>query len=195
MFTSSMRGGKTFAVEQKIRELKSMIAKLNALKLKVSPTQIITSSAENMNIVLNGKYEISPNDIEKKSLSSEKFRILFDFHRIEKIKQVNDRLDRYDRKKYSAKRRKLRENLNVGERVLVLAERIKKKSAPGKFYKQSVQNIEYFNKEQVFAIRTKQKIDKITYYWLKNVKNNKFLIKRFQRKELFASKNNFIMLF
>ena len=38
MFTSSMRGGKTFAVEQKIRELKSMIAKLNALKLKVSPT-------------------------------------------------------------------------------------------------------------------------------------------------------------
>ena len=126
MFTSSMRGGKTFAVEQKIRELKSMIGKLNALKLKVSPTKIITTSAENMNIVLNGKYGISPNDIEKKPLSSEKFRILFNFHRIEKIKQVNDRLDRYDRKKYSAKRRKLQENLNVGERVLVLAERIKK---------------------------------------------------------------------
>ena len=96
-------------------------------------------------------------------------------------------------KKYSAKRRKLQENLNVGERVLVLAERIKKKSAPGKFYKQLIQNIAYFNKEQVFAIRTKQKIDKITYYWLKNVKNNKFLIKRFQRNELFALKNNFIM--
>ena len=50
-------------------------------------------------------------------------------------------------KKYSAKRRKLQENLNVGERVLVLAERVKKKSAPGKFYKQPVQSIAYFNKE------------------------------------------------
>ena len=163
------------------------------MEIKVPPTKIITTSAENMNSVLNEKYGISPNDIEKKSLSSEKLRTLFNFHRIEKIKQVNDRLDRYDGKKYSVKRRKLRENLNVGERVLVLAERIKKKSAPGKFYKHLIQNIAYFNKEQVFAIRTKQKIDKITYYWLKNVKNNNFLIKRFQRNELFALKNNFIM--
>ena len=53
-------------------------------------------------------------------------------------------MDRYDPKKYSKKRKKLRENLNIGERVYVLAERIKKKSAPGKFYKQSVQNIRFF---------------------------------------------------
>ena len=32
-------------------------------------------------------------------------------------------------------KRKLRLNLNIGENVLLLAERIKKKSAPGKFYK------------------------------------------------------------
>ena len=106
MFTSSVRGGKAFAAEQKIRELKSRIAKLNALKLKVPPTKIITTSAENMNSVLNEKYGISPNDIEKKSLSSEKLRTLFNFHRIEKIKQVNDRLDRYDRKKVLCKKKK-----------------------------------------------------------------------------------------
>ena len=193
MFTSSVRGGKAFAAEQKIRELKSRIAKLSALKLKVPPSKIITTSAENTNNVLNEKYGISPNDIEKKSLSDGKFRTLFNFHQIQKTKQVNDRLDRYDRKRYSTKRRKLWENLNVCERVLVLAERIKKKSAHGKFYKQLVQNLVYFNKEQVFAIRTKQKKDKIMYYWLKNVKNNKFLTKRFQRNELFALKNNFIM--
>ena len=76
---------------------------------------------------------------------------------------------------------------------MVLAERIRKKSAPGKFYKQSVQNIACFNKEQTFVIRTKQKIDKIVYYWLKNSKNNKYLAKRFQRNKLFALKNNFIM--
>ena len=80
MFTSSVRGGKAFAAEQKIRELKSRIAQLNALKLKVPPTKIITTSAENMNIVLNEKYGISPNDIEKKSPLSRKFRTLFNFH-------------------------------------------------------------------------------------------------------------------
>ena len=89
-------------------------------------------------------------------------------HRIEKTKLLHDRLDRYDQKKYSLKRRKLRDNLNIGEKVLVLAERIKKKSAPGKFFKQSVQKISYFNKEKTFLIRKKQKIDKITYYWYRD---------------------------
>ena len=51
-----MRGGKSFAAEQKIGELKSRIAKLNALKLNVPPTKIITTSTENMNNVLNEKY-------------------------------------------------------------------------------------------------------------------------------------------
>ena len=45
------------------------------------------------------------------------------------------------KKKYKAKRRKLREDLNIEENILVLAERIKKTSAPWKFYKQAVQNI------------------------------------------------------
>ena len=75
----------------------------------------------------------------------------------------------------------MRENLNIGEKVLVLPERILKKCAPGKFYKQSVQTISYFNKEKTFSIRKKQKIDKIYYYWLKNLQNNKNLTKIFQR--------------
>ena len=44
---------------------------------------------------------------------------------------LHERLDRHN-KKYKAKRKKLRENLNIEEKVLVLTERIKKKS-PGKF--------------------------------------------------------------
>ena len=82
----------------------------------------------------------------------------------------------------------MRENLNVGQKVLVLVERIQKKSAPGKFYKQSVQNISYLNKEKTFSIRKKQKIDKINYYWLTNLQNNRKLPKRFQRTELLAIK-------
>ena len=72
------------------------------------------------------------------------------------------------KKKYDRKKKKLRENLNINEKVLLLAERIRKKSALGKFYKQSVQNISYFNKEKVFFIRKKQKNDKIGNYWLKD---------------------------
>ena len=33
----------------------------------------------------------------------------------------------------------------------------------------------------------------MVYYWLKNSKNNKYITKRFQRNELFALNNNFIM--
>ena len=91
-----------------------------------------------MNSVQSEKYGLSPDEIEKKSLSCERFRTLSNFHRIERTKLFNYRLDTYDKRKYMAKRRKLRENLNIGEKVLILAERIWKKTAPGKFYKQSV---------------------------------------------------------
>ena len=66
MFTSSVRGGKAFAAEQKIRELESRISKLNAQKLKLSPTKIISSSASNMNSVQSEKYGLNPDEIEKK---------------------------------------------------------------------------------------------------------------------------------
>ena len=39
MFSTSIRGGKAFAAEQKIRELKTRIAKLHSQKLKMSPKE------------------------------------------------------------------------------------------------------------------------------------------------------------
>ena len=111
-----------------------------------------------MNSVQSEKYGLSPDEIEKKSLSCERFRTLSNFHRIERTKLFNYRLDTYDKRKYMAKRRKLRENLNIGEKVLILAERIRKKSAAGKFYKQSVQNISYFNKEKTFYYKETKNI-------------------------------------
>ena len=111
-------------------------------------------------------------------------------HRLEKMHKLNQRQDRYDQKKYDRKRKKPRKNLNIGEKVYVLAERIKKKSAPGKFYKQSVQNISFFNKDTVFTIRKKQLIDKIMYYWVKSPLAD--LNKHFPRSELFALKSIFL---
>ena len=189
MFSTSLRGGKAFAAERKIRELKKRIAKLMGQKLKLTPKKIIELSTTNMNIMSSLKYGISPENIESKSLNSERFKTPFNMHRIEKTSKLNDRLDRYDKKICQRKRKKLKENLKVGERVYILAKRIKKKSAPGKFYKQSVQNISYFNKETVYIIRKKQKIDEITYYWVKSLLND--LKKRFQRSELLTLRENF----
>ena len=71
--------------------------------MKVTPTKIILTVADNMNS--DEKYGLSPNDTERKSLSSKKFRTPFNFHRIEKTKKIHDRLDRYDKKNTGRKRK------------------------------------------------------------------------------------------
>ena len=59
MFTSSVRGGKAFAAEQKIRELKTRVSILNAQKLKISPSKMIQNSTLNMILLENVKYDFS----------------------------------------------------------------------------------------------------------------------------------------
>ena len=127
MFTSSVRGGKAFAAEQKIREPKTRKSKLNSQKLKITPTKIIQNSALNMNNMKSVKYRLSPEEIEKQSLAGEQFKTIFNMRRIENTKRLYDRLERCDKKRYSAKTKKLRENLMTGEKVLVLADRKKRK--------------------------------------------------------------------
>ena len=75
------------------------------------------------------KCGLSPEEIEKRSLAGERFKTVFNMHRIEKTNKLHRRLDRYDVMKYSAKRKKLRDELFVSEKVLVLAERIERKLA------------------------------------------------------------------
>ena len=133
MFTSSVRGGKAFAAKQKLMELKTRISKLHAQKLKMSPTKIIENSILNMNLMKSLKYGMSAEEVETRSLAGERFRIVFNMHRIEKAQKLHDRRDRYDLKRYSAKRKKLRNELFIGEKVLVLAERIKNKSPQASF--------------------------------------------------------------
>ena len=56
-------------------------------------------------------------------------------HRIEKIEKRHDRLDRCNNNRYATKRKKLRKDLIISEKVLVSVERIKKKApinVPGK---------------------------------------------------------------
>ena len=50
-------------------------------------------------------------------------------------------------------RKKLRSPLEIGEKVLVLAERLKKKDAPGTLYESTTENMSFFNREQIFIVR------------------------------------------
>ena len=74
MFSTSLRGGKAFAAEQKIRELKTRISKLKGQKLKITPKKIIEISTKNMNIQPSKKYGLSPEEVESRALKSERFR-------------------------------------------------------------------------------------------------------------------------
>ena len=77
MFTSAVRVGKAFAAEQKIRELK-----VNAQKLKVSPSEIIEKSTAKMNLRPSRKYGLPPEEVERPALSNEHFKTIFNTKRI-----------------------------------------------------------------------------------------------------------------
>ena len=94
MFTSLVRGGKLFAAQQKIRELETKTAKLNAQKLKSTPTKIIQNSVLNINNMKSKKYGLFPEEIERRYLAGKRFKTIFNMQRIEKTKQLYDRLDR-----------------------------------------------------------------------------------------------------
>ena len=98
MFSTSLWGGKAFAAEQKIRELKTRIAKLKSQKLKILPNKIIEMSTANMNIRPSAKYGFSPEEVEKRALESERFKVLYNMHRLEKTNKLNQRRDRFNKK-------------------------------------------------------------------------------------------------
>ena len=197
MFHSKVRGGKAFAAEQKIREFKKLLLKSKRfIKRKgerLRPLQVIKKAVENMNETISTKYGVSPESVEKNTLDLEdgQFnREMYDFQRIKKVDNNNYRTRKYETKK-DKRRRKLRNPLYLDEKVLVLAERLKKKDAPSKFFKASTDNIPFFNREKVFRIYKRAKLDNGSYlYWLED-ENNKKVEGRFLREELFALRNQF----
>ena len=159
MFSTRVRGEKAFAAEQKIREFKKLLLKTKNLykkeKKKLKPNEIIKKVTTNMNKTKTVKYDVEPEEIEKRSLEDDNFREKYDFYRLAKVGKHHARQLRYNKTKDEKNPRKLREPLNIGEKVLVLAERLKKKDAPGKLYKSSTQNKTFFNKDKIFIITKK----------------------------------------
>ena len=195
MFSTRVRGGKAFAAEQKIRELKKVIFKTkNAYKLskrKINSKKIIQKAVENLNKTNSEKYGLPPEIIERKTLANDVFKEVYDFYRLVKVSRAANRYERYNEKLDKKQKRKLREPLKIDEKVLVLAERIKKKDAPGILFKSTTQNIPFFNREKIFKISKYNLINNIYNYWIKTEKNQN-IDKRFIREELFALEKNYI---
>ena len=82
-----------------------------------------------MNETISTKYQLAPETVEKRSLNpndGKYFQEIYDFMRLWKIETNQTRNDQYS-EKLDRRKRKLRSPLNLDERVLVLAERLRKK--------------------------------------------------------------------
>ena len=165
MFHRKVRREKAFAAEQRIREFKSILLKSKRFeksrKNRIKPNDLVKKAAQNMNITISTKYQLAPETIEKRSLNpndGKYFREIYDFNQM--------RNDKYDQK-IDRRKKKLRSPLNLGEKVLVFAERLKKKDVPGKLYKVSTDNRPFFNRDRIFTICKRAKINNGTYlYWV-----------------------------
>ena len=188
MFSSKLRGGKAFAAERVIRDFKKILLRSKRLnKGRLKSYELIRKATNNLNNRKSVKYNETPNNIEKNSLEDDNYRKIFDVRRIYKVGLGKDRQNRYFEKIDNRKRNRLRYPLNIGENVLILASRLKKKDEPGRLYKSSTENRPYFNREKIFVISHRVKRESGKYfYWLKNVRG------RFIREELFALNNQFI---
>ena len=122
-----------------------------------------------MNDTISTKYELAPEMIEKRSLDPKDgkyFQEIYDFMRVKKIGNNQSRNDKYNQK-LDRRKRKLRRPLNVNEKVLILAERLKKKDAPSNLYKSYTDNIPFFNRNRIFTIYKRVKLNNGTYlYWV-----------------------------
>ena len=83
-----------------------------------------------MNQIISTKYQLAPEMIEKWSLDpndGKYFQEIYNFMRIKKTENNKMRNNKYNQK-IDRRKRTLRSLLNVDKKVLVLAERLKKKT-------------------------------------------------------------------
>ena len=130
-------------------------------------------------------YDIAPETVLNKSLdpkTGKEFQEIYDFHRISLIEKRQARDNRYVQK-IDSYGRKLRDPLNIGEKVFILSSRIRKKDAPGSFYKLATENRPYYNRKEIFTIKKVALINGVYNYWFEEEPT------RFMREELFALQN------
>ena len=194
MYSTKVREGKAFAAEQKIREFKKLLLRSKRIIKdkgeRIRPNEIIRKATQNLNKKVMPMYDIAPETVLNKSLdpkTGEEFQEIYDFHRISAIEKRQGRDLRYSEKIDRQKRQiQIRDPLNVGEKVFILSSRIRKKDAPGSFYKATTENRPYYNRKNIYTIKNVVKVNDIYNYWLNEEPG------RFVREELFALNNQFV---
>ena len=197
MFSTKNRGGKAYAAEQKIREFKKILFRIKKtykrMNKRLNSTKLIKKTVENMNNTKSIKYDLEPEVIEKRSLIDNNFKEKYDFYRLYKVTKAFKRYKKHDVNVDFRRKKKLREPLTIGERVLILASRLKKKDAPGVLYKSTTENKPYFNRKQVYIIKKIVKVANTYNYWLSTEEEQDNVIpNRFFRQELFALNGQFL---
>ena len=146
-----------------------------------------------MNETISTKYGFAPENIENRSLNPKDgkyFQEIYDFVRLRKIENSQIRNDKYNQK-IDKRKKTLRSLLNLTEKVLLLAERLIRKDTPGRLYKSSTENMPYFNRNRIFTIYKRVKLENGAYlYWLEE--DGQKVKRRFLRQELFALSNQFV---
>ena len=149
---------------------------------------MIRKAAQNMNETISTKYNLAPETIEKRSLNpndGKYFQEMYGFVRLRKIENNQMRNDKYNQK-IDRRKRTLKSLLNLNKKVLVLAEKLKKKDAPGNLYKPSTENMPFFNRNRIFTIYKRAKLNNGTYpYWVEE--DGKKSNGRLLRQELLQS--------
>ena len=154
IYSMHLRGRKTFAAEQKTCELKKHLLRIKRIEKskekRIKPNELIKKATFNLNNTISEKYGYSPEQIEEQALdpkTGKYFQEVYDFHRLIKVKENRDWKERFDGKVDRLKKR-LRDPLEIREKVLVLAERLRKKGGSGRLYKSTAENKSFFNRER-----------------------------------------------
>ena len=181
------RGEKAFAAKQKIREFKKFLFRSKRLHkstktIRFDAKKLIRNAVQNMNNTNSQNYELALNAIEKKSLENEDFREINDFHRMVKVSKSAERYSRNDERLDKTSRKKLRSPLTVGKKVLVLAERLRKKDVPSNLYKSTTKNTPFFNRNELFIVRKVVPVDNTYYYWISKTGDSKLINNKFLRR-------------
>ena len=69
-----------------------------------------------MNKTMSQKYDLPPETVKKKSIEDEKFREIYDFHRMVRISRDAERYKRHEHRFNKKSRKKLHNPLVVGEK-------------------------------------------------------------------------------
>ena len=151
-------------------------------KNRLKPNDVIRKVTANMNNTKSRKYQIEPEIVEKKSLSDVKFKDEYDFYKLDKVGKEISKQTRYNNKKDQNNPKKLRDPLPIGEKVLVLSERLKKKDAPARLHKSTTQNKSFLFKIKKRVVTTANE----WYYWVSEENSNVINKNRYLRQELYS---------